>query len=287
MPRRRPRDCDPMCARCPRLYKRYGKCFTSHAWAMLRPALGLVARGLRLGESSGPASSEASPFSRLRWAQRWPRCTPADRSETMDGSVDNGPIDTRSIKTIIGSLALIAAVAAAAGATMAAPLFGALCALSLSAAAGWTASLELLDLDRHRRVRAALWATLMAGWFALAAMLFSLPLLHLVGLRLVTSVLIVGGAALRVGHWRAQHERTALGLVVALAFGLLALAVTWSEGSSAVGHAAATAISAACAAELFATGSFSLGEFFASHRAAPNPAPGGRAFAAVQMAWQR
>jgi hypothetical protein len=199
----------------------------------------------------------------------------------MNSSVDSAAIDTRSIKTIVGALALIAAVAAAAaGMTVAASLFGALTALSLSAAAGLAASLELLDSDHHRLARAALWATLMAAWFVLAAMLFNLPLLHLAGLRLLTSALLVGGAALRVDRWRAQHEPTPPGLVVALALVPLALILIWSGRSMAV----ATAVCIGCAVELFGTGGFWLGEFFASRRPAPKQTHWARASATAPMA---
>ena len=164
--------------------------------------------------------------------------------------------------------------------TVAASLFGALTALCLSAAAGLAASLELLDSDNHRLARAALWAVLMAGWFVLAAMLFNLPLLHLAGLRLLTSALLVGGAALRVGRWRAQHEPIPPGLVVALVLVLLALALIWSEGSVAV----ASAICIGCAVELFGTGGFWLGEFFVLRRAAPKQTRWTPAPATAQMA---
>ena len=202
----------------------------------------------------------------------------------MDGSVSHAAIDTRSIKTALGALALIAASAGGAAAMMAASLFGALTALALSAGAGFAATLELLESDRHRSWRLAGWSTLVAGWLALAATQLDLPLLHLTGLRLLTSALLGAGAALRLARWKARRERTPPGLVAALVLALIALAVTWSGGSMPADESAATAIGIGCAAELFGTGGAWLGEAFASRPSTTNGSVGSRAPAVMQMA---
>ncbi len=202
----------------------------------------------------------------------------------MDSSVNHAALDTRSIKAGVGVLALMAAPAAGAAAMMAASLFGALAALALSAGAGLAASLELLESDRHRGWRIAGWGTLVAGWLALAAMQLDLPLLHLTGLRLLTSALLGAGAALRVARWQAHRERMPPGLVAALVLALIALAVTWSGGSMPAGEAAATAMAIGCAAELFGTGSLCLGEAFTSRPPTANGAVGLRTPAVIQMA---
>src|SRR5208283_231681 len=103
-----------------------------------------------------------------------PRCTATAKKNAMVSSLNNAVVGTRAIKAQVGALALMAGVAAAAGATVAASLFGALAALALGASAALAAALELVDADRHRGWRVALWAVLMAGWFALAAVLLNL-----------------------------------------------------------------------------------------------------------------
>ncbi len=202
----------------------------------------------------------------------------------MDGSVSHVAIDTRSIKTALGILALIAAPAAGAAAMVAASLFGAMTALALSAGAGFAATLELLESDRHRSGRLAGWSTLLVGWLALAAMQLDLPLLHLTGLRMLTSALLGAGAALRVARWQARRERTPPGLVAALVLALIALAVTWRGGSMPADESAATAMGIACAAELFGTGGLWLGEAFASRPSMSNASVESSASAVLQMA---
>jgi len=151
-------------------------------------------------------------------------------------------------------------------------------------AAGLGAALEPITADGNRGLRIAAWLTLASAWFAVAAMLLYLPLPHLVGLRLVSSVLIVAGAALRVERYRARHERKLSGLAVALAIALFALAVIWTGTSMPVASAATTAISIACAGELFATGSFWLGESLTTPQAAGKGSMGSPAAALIQMA---
>ena len=167
---------------------------------------------------------------------------------------------------------------------MAASPFAALTALALSAGAGFAASLELLESDRHRSWRIAGWGTLVAGWLALAAMQLDLPLLHPTGLRLLTSALLGAGAALRVARWQAHRERMPPGLVTALVLALIALAVTWSGDSMAPGESAATAMGIGCAAELLGTGGLCLGEAFASRPPTANKSVGLSVPAAIQMA---
>src|SRR5208283_1712957 len=103
-------------------------------------------------------------------------------------------------------------------------------ALALGASAALAASFELVETDRHRRWRIALWSMLMAGWFSLAALLLDLPLIHLTGVRLWSSVLVVVGAALRAQRYQTHCGGTTPGLVMALALALCALAIIWGTG---------------------------------------------------------
>ncbi len=199
-------------------------------------------------------------------------------------SANHAAIDIRSIKAAVGVLALMAAAAAGAAAMLAASLFGALIALALSAGAGFAASLELLESDRHRRWRIAGWATLVAGWLALAALQLDLPLLRLTRLPLLASALFVVSAALRVARWRAHRERTLLGLVATVVLALAALALTWSGGTLPVPESVAAAMGIGCAAELFGTGGLWLGEAFASRPSMTYSSMRSSAPVAIQMA---
>jgi hypothetical protein len=172
--------------------------------------------------------------------------------------VPSAALDIRTLKAAIGVLALVAAGAAAGGATLVAPLFGALAALALSAGAGVAAALELLDAAPHWTWRVTGWGALVLGWIALAALLLSTPLHDLDGLRVLSSVLLAGGAAVRVARWRAHLGRTVAGLAVAVGGTLLALATTWS--SVFLPFPPLTALSIGCAVELFAAGNLWLGE---------------------------
>jgi hypothetical protein len=158
-----------------------------------------------------------------------------------------------------------------------------LTALALSAGAGFAASLEPVEADRHRSWRIAGWGTLVAGWLALAAMQLHLPPLHPTSLRLLTSVLLGAGAALRVARWQTHRERMPPGLVAALVLALIALAVRCSVGSMAARESTATAPGVGCAAELFGTGGPCLGEALASRPPTANGAAGLTARAAIQM----
>lgn len=176
-------------------------------------------------------------------------------SEAISGS---GVVDRAGyprIKAAIGALAMIAAVTAAAGATMSASLFGALAALALGAAAALGALLESTHVDQYRGWRVGAWGVLIPGWIACAALLKP-PLGHLDGLRVLISALIAGAVALQVWRWRAHQCSAPLGVTVALGIAPLALAATWSG----VGESPVTAISIACALELFGTGGLWLGE---------------------------
>jgi hypothetical protein len=184
----------------------------------------------------------------------------AVNSEAMPGSGVVDPDGYRTIKATIGALAIIAAATAGAGTAMTSSLFGALAALALSAGAGLAALLELTHADRHRGWRLGAWGTFVPAWIACAAMLLNAPLGHLDGLRLLISVLIAGRVALQVWRWRAHQCSAPLGVGVVLALAPLALAATWSGLWLQLGETPVTAISIACALELFGTGSIWLAE---------------------------
>jgi len=168
--------------------------------------------------------------------------------------------DYRTLKAMMGSFAMIAAVGAAAATMMAASLFGALTAFALSAAAGLTALLELTDCGPHQGSRLAAWGVLVTGWIIFAAMLLHAPLGHLEGLRPLISMLIASSAALQAWHCRVQQGPAGPGVIVVLVFALLGLAATWSSAWTQIGDTPATAISFACAFELFGTGNLWLAE---------------------------
>ncbi len=195
-------------------------------------------------------------------------------------------LDIRTIKAAIGGLALVAAVAAGIGATLVAPLFGALAALALSAGAGVAAALEPLDTDPHWAWRTTGWGTLALGWFALAALFLSTPLRDVDGLRVLSSLLLAGGAALRIGRWRAHRGGSVPGLAVALGCTLLALATTWSGSFMQSGYQPLSVLSIGCAVELFAAGSLWLGEALRTQRRQPvaNEEARRQLAAALQMA---
>ena len=174
--------------------------------------------------------------------------------------VNPAALDIRTIKATIGALALVAAVAVGVGAMLAASLFGALAALALGAGAGLAAALELLESDPRHVWRLAASVALVPGWIVLAVLLLNTPLRDLDALRLLSSLLFVGGATVRVARWRAHREGVAPGLGVALGFTLLALAATWSGLSLHTGDMPCTALSIGWALELCAAGSFWLGE---------------------------
>src|SRR5271169_5555579 len=147
----------------------------------------------------------------------------------MDRAFNDASSDYRATKIAIGSLAMLAAAAAAMGMTMAAWLFGSLVALALAAGAGFAASFELLDSDRYRAWRFAAWSALVPGWIVLASMLPNGPLPDRDGLRLLGSLLLAGGAALRVWRWQVARGTTPPFLAVALLFALIALVAIWSD----------------------------------------------------------
>jgi hypothetical protein len=200
--------------------------------------------------------------------------------------VPSAALDIRTIKAALGGLALVAAVAAGMGATLVAPLFGALAALTLSAGAGVAAALELLDADPRWAWRATGWGALALGWIVLAALLLSTPLRDLEGLRVLSSLLLVGGAAVRVGRWCMHRAGTVWGLAIALGCTLLALATTWSNSFLQTGYPPLAALSIGCAVELFAAGSLWLGEALrAQRRQSPSHEEARRQLpAALQMA---
>jgi hypothetical protein len=188
--------------------------------------------------------------------------------------VSTTTFETRAIKAMTGALALLAAVTAGVGATLATP-FGALAALAMTAAVCLAGSLELLESDHHRGWRMVAWCALAPGWMVLAAMLLNRPLQDAVGLRLFSSVLLVAGAALRLWHASVHDGRACPALAVALGFTLLALATTWSGWLLPMGETPIAAIGIGCALELFGTGSFLLGQAWDTRdrrRAAGNPA---------------
>jgi hypothetical protein len=209
----------------------------------------------------------------------------AASSESMSGA---GVVDRDNyprIKAAIGVLAMIAAVTAAAGATMSASLFGALAALALSAAAALAALLELTQEDRYRSWRLGAWGALVPGWIA-CVVLLNAPLGHLDGLRVLISALIAGRVALQVSRWRAHQCSAPLGMAIALGVAPLALAATWSGMWSQMSELPVTAISIACALELFGTGSLWLAEALVAWRrpVAQDETPGLPAAASLQVA---
>jgi len=164
-------------------------------------------------------------------------------------------LDSRAFKASIGILAIVAAAAAGSGTAMTASLFGALAALALSAGAALFALLEFAACDRDRVWRTIGWGALTPGWILFAAMLVHAPLSHLGGLRVLATVLLVGGAALRVWRWRTQMGAASPAVAVAASFGLIALGATWSGVWAPFGDTPLTAFGIAAALELCATGS--------------------------------
>jgi hypothetical protein len=164
-------------------------------------------------------------------------------------------LDSRAFKASIGILAIVAAAAAGSGTAMTATLFGALAALALSAGAALFALLELAACDRDRVWRTIGWGALVPGWIVFAAMLVHAPLSYLDGLRVLATVLLAGGAALRVWRWRAQMGTASPAVAVAASFALMALGAIWSGMWAPFGDSPLTAISVAAALELCGTGS--------------------------------
>jgi hypothetical protein len=177
----------------------------------------------------------------------------------MERILGDAPIKYRALKIAIGALAVPTAVAGAIGMTITASLFGSLTALALSAGAGFAASLGLLDSDRHRTWRLAAWSALIPGWLALATM-FADGTLPPDMMRPLSSVLLAGGAALRIWRSRVLCRPTPPGLAIALAFTLIALAATWSGLWMPAAAMSTAAIAFGWAFELFGTGGFWLGE---------------------------
>ena len=164
-------------------------------------------------------------------------------------------LDSRAFKASIGILGIVAAAAAGSGTAMTASLFGALAALALSAGAALFALLEFAACDRDHVWRTIGWGALVPGWIVFAAMLVHAPLSHLDGLRVLATVLLAGGAALRVWRWRAQMGVTSPAVAVAASFALMALGATWSGVWAPFGDTPLTAFGIAAALELCATGS--------------------------------
>ena len=206
-------------------------------------------------------------------------------SEEMSGPGVVDRDDYPRIKAAVGALAMISAVTAAAGVTMSASLFGALAARALSAAAALAALLELSHEDRYPSWRLAAWGGLVPGWIA-CAVLLNAPLAHLDGLRALVSGLIAGAMALQVWRWRAHQCSAPVGVAIALGIASLALAAIWSGMWSQMSEAPVTAISIACALELFGTGSLWLAEALVACRrpVAQEEISGSPAAPSLQMA---
>jgi hypothetical protein len=164
-------------------------------------------------------------------------------------------VDSRALKASTGVLAIVAAAAAGCGTAMTASLFGALAALALGAGAALSALLELAASDRDRVWRTIGWGALEPGWIVFAAMLVHAPLSHFDGLRVLATVLLAGGAALRVWRWHTQMGAASPGVAVAASFALMALGATWSGVWALFGDTPLTAIGIAAALELCGTGS--------------------------------
>jgi hypothetical protein len=167
--------------------------------------------------------------------------------------------DYRALRVTLGSLAMIAAAAAGAGTAITAALFGALIAFGLSAGAGLAALLEVTEGEPRRGWRVAAWAALVLGWIVVATLFLRAPLQHLDGLRPLISVLIAGGAALRAWRWYLRSYPAA-GIACALSFALLAMTAMWGGPWLPVRDTATTAVSLACALELFGSGILWLAE---------------------------
>jgi hypothetical protein len=204
----------------------------------------------------------------------------------MDRAVEqvSMTLDSRAFKASIGILAIVAAAAAGTGTAMTASLFGALAALALSAGAALFALLELTAGDRDRVWRTIGWGALVPGWIAFAAMLVHAPLSHLDGLRVLATVLLIGGAALRVWRWRAQMGAASPAVAVAASFALMALGAVWSGAWAAFGETPLTAFGIAAALELCGTGSIWVMEA-SMQRPTRDPATAPTA-AAAQIAMQ-
>ena len=204
----------------------------------------------------------------------------------MDRTVEqvSMTLDSRAFKASIGILAIVAAAAAGTGTAMTASLFGALAALALSAGATLFALLELAAGDRDRVWRTIGWGALVPGWIVFAAMIVHAPLSHLYGLRVLATVLLAGGAALRVWRWHAQMGAASPGVAVAASFGLMALGATWSGVWAPFGDTPLTAIGIAAALELCGTGCIWVMEASIPSRGPATAPTAAGAQAAMQMA---
>jgi hypothetical protein len=241
-----------------------------------------VACCLRENARSEPASSEAFPFSRPRWAERWPRCTKPMNS-TLNAAKSNPAtaIDFRALKAMLGILGINAAAASAVGVTMTPSLFGALAAGALSAGAVFAALFDPANCDHHCGWRAGAWVALGSGWIIVAATLLNAPLSHLDGVRILMSALIAASAALRASRWQIRPNHASLDMLCALAFALLALLATWSGAWTQGGDP--TAINLGCSLELAGSGFLWLAEATLSRRQ-HRAAGGGAVMVAVRAA---
>jgi hypothetical protein len=175
------------------------------------------------------------------------------------------PRDEPMTATVVGILALGAAVAAALGSRMAAPLFGAIVAVALAANAVVFALCETAGASRDASGRTLGWGLLATGWLVFAFLLLHTPLAHTDMLRVFVTGLVVGGAAMRGLEGHAHRGPTAPALALTLFFAAAAIAVAWFGGSPALAASPLRAITTAAALELCGAGSAWLGGAWTGH----------------------
>ena len=167
--------------------------------------------------------------------------------------------------TIVGTLALGAAVAAALGSRIAAPFFGAIVAVALAGNAFVFALCETANATPNARWRPVGWGVLAAGWLVFAFLLLHAPLAYTDPLRVFVTGLVVGGAAMRGLEGYPHLGPTAPALALTLFFAAAAVAVAWFGGSPALAANPLRAISTAAALELCGAGSAWLGGAWTGH----------------------
>jgi len=175
------------------------------------------------------------------------------------------PRDEPMTATVVGILALGAAVAAALGSRIAAPLFGGIVAVALAANAVVFALCETAGGSRDAPWWILGWGLLAAGWLGFAVLLLHTPLAYTDLLRVFVSGLVVGGAAIRGLEWHPRKGPSAPALALTLFFAAAAIAVAWFGGSPALAANPLRAITTAAALELCGAGSAWLGGAWIGH----------------------